>query len=202
MQLEAQAERHQLRQEARAARKHLSGAEHQQRSAAISAAVLAAPGIAAAQRIGAYHSVASEVATSELLAALIARGQAVFLPHLQHPDGSMRFARYQGDPRRLVPNRFGIMEPLVEVDSLLAVGDLDVLLLPLLAVDSAGHRLGSGAGYYDRALSAKLGKPASKPQLIGLAFACQQVPRIPSADWDVPLDALVTEAGWQHWERA
>ncbi len=69
---------------------------------------------------------------------------------------------------------------------------LDIILLPLVAFDRSGSALGSGAGYYDRALAFRLTQPAP-PLLIGIGFACQEVAGIPMADWDVPLDLVITE---------
>ena len=67
----------------------------------------------------------------------------------------------------------------------------------LVAFDAAGNRLGMGAGYYDRALRRRLERstPWRRPRLIGVAYACQQVPAIPASPWDVPLDLVVTERG-------
>lgn len=64
-----------------------------------------------------------------------------------------------------------------------------------MGFDDARYRLGSGAGHYDRALAFRAGRPPP-PLLVGAAFACQRLPPLPHDPWDVPLDAVVTEAGW------
>jgi 5-formyltetrahydrofolate cyclo-ligase len=94
----------------------------------------------------------------------------------------------------LVRNSFGILEPARCISDSVAVRSLDVIFVPLIAVDARGNRMGSGAGFYDRALKhLRIGRHWRRPKLIGLAFECQRVQRIASAPWDVPLDALLTE---------
>ena len=69
-----------------------------------------------------------------------------------------------------------------------------IVLAPLVGWDGAGYRLGYGGGYYDRTLAAM----TRKPRLVGLAFAAQELDSIPREPHDVPLDAVVTEAGVRH----
>jgi 5-formyltetrahydrofolate cyclo-ligase len=77
------------------------------------------------------------------------------------------------------------------------VVSLDVVVLPLVGFDRRGNRLGMGAGYYDRALRRRLDTTRHwrRPRLVGVAFACQELPAIPVSPWDVPLDLIVTEHG-------
>ncbi len=69
--------------------------------------------------------------------------------------------------------------------------------MPLVGFDSCGHRLGMGAGFYDRALRPRLDRTQSfrRPRLIGIAYSVQQVERLEPAPWDVALDLVVTERG-------
>lgn len=89
-------------------------------------------------------------------------------------------------------NRFGIREPIKSSSPLFA-NQLDLVLLPLLAFDRTGNRLGMGAGYYDRALQALVHQPSTRPRLIGLAHSFQEVESIQAQPWDVTLDAIITE---------
>lgn len=74
---------------------------------------------------------------------------------------------------------------------------LDVILLPLVAVDARGWRLGSGAGFYDRSLAhLRYGRRWRRPRLIGVAYEFQRVAQLEPQPWDVPLDAVVTERGF------
>lgn len=93
-------------------------------------------------------------------------------------------------------NAFGILEPGTAAGARPAIG-LDTVVLPLVGFDSSGNRLGMGAGFYDRALRRRLDRSATwrRPRLIGVAYACQQLPVIPASPWDVPLDLVITERG-------
>lgn len=101
----------------------------------------------------------------------------------------MAFHEYRaGDA--LAPNRVGIPEPAPDTPTCKSK-QIDVMLLPLVGFDTSGTRLGMGAGYYDR----YLGAAKNKPYLLGVAFACQQVDHLVRKEWDIPLDAVVTEDG-------
>jgi 5-formyltetrahydrofolate cyclo-ligase len=93
-------------------------------------------------------------------------------------------------------NRYGIEEPAATTRYLVPVG-LDVVLVPVVGYDRRGNRLGMGAGFYDRALRRRLdaGRTWRRPWLVGVAFACQELPGIAASPWDVPLDLIVTEQG-------
>ncbi len=93
-------------------------------------------------------------------------------------------------------NRYGIEEPAAVTRSIAPIG-LDVVLVPIVGYDRRGNRLGMGAGFYDRALRRRLdaGRAWRRPRLVGVAFACQELPGIAASPWDVPLDLIVTEQG-------
>ena len=92
------------------------------------------------------------------------------------------------------PNRYGIAEPS-RTDGALTARWMDVVILPLVAFDASGTRLGSGAGYYDRALEyLALRKTWRRPRLIGFAYDFQCVPALERKRWDVPLPLIVTDA--------
>lgn len=185
--------RHDLRQQARAARRALTDQQRADAEMAVRDHLQAFVPFRAATRIGAYAAVASELSLRDTLEAALARHQAIYLPHVEHTAPEMRFAHWSGQQKRLLPNRFGIPEPLVDVSELIGAEQMDVILLPLLAFDRYGGRLGSGAGYYDRALAFRRDQQRA-PWLIGIGFACQEVASIPMAEWDVPLDFVITEA--------
>lgn len=140
------------------------------------------------RRMALYLSTDGEVDLSGAADEVAGRGWQVLLPVIG-PARSMSFAPWSpGSP--LVANRYGIPEPAHGVGDLVPAQELDVVVLPCVAVDRSGHRLGFGAGYYDRALA-----EAAATQRIGVAFEVQVVDRIDPAPWDVPLDVVVTEAG-------
>ncbi|WP_374604223.1 5-formyltetrahydrofolate cyclo-ligase [Arenimonas sp.] len=142
--------------------------------------------------VAGYWAVGGEVPLHAVQLRL-APAQVWCLPVLQ-ADGSLRFAPWRaGDP--LVNNRFGIPEPEVEPASTLAPEAMSVVLLPLVGFDRAGNRLGMGGGYYDRSFAFRRGVTAP-PHLVGVAYACQEIPALDAEDWDVPLDAVATESDW------
>lgn len=93
-------------------------------------------------------------------------------------------------------NWYGIAEPTAPVTCRLAPLAFDTIVVPLLGFDRRGVRLGMGAGYYDRTLTRRLDPTRTfrRPRLVGVAYACQELPAIEAAPWDVPLDYVVTEA--------
>ena len=184
--------RHDYRARARMARRVLDDSHRTAAAAALPAILATLPEWSGARRVGAYSAVASEISLGTVIDAELARNGAVYLPHVERLAPQMRFAPWRGNHKLLLPNRFGIHEPLVDAAELLEAHELDLILLPLVAFDRRGLRLGSGAGYYDRALSFRSGR-SPPPLLIGVGFACQEVPPIPAAPWDVPLDAIATE---------
>jgi 5-formyltetrahydrofolate cyclo-ligase len=94
-------------------------------------------------------------------------------------------------------NVYGILEPVGGIAAHIPAKHLDVILLPLVAVDARGWRLGSGAGFYDRRLSHRRGpRHWRRPRLIGIAYEFQRVPTLEPSKWDVPVDGVITENGF------
>jgi 5-formyltetrahydrofolate cyclo-ligase len=118
----------------------------------------------------------------------------VFLPVITDVRLSrMRFAPFR-ESDALVANRYGIGEPTGSRTRTVPVRTLDLVFLPLIAVDSYGWRIGSGAGYYDRCLAHLRGhRRWRRPKLIGLAYEFQRIEYVAPQPWDVPLDAVLTE---------
>ena len=120
----------------------------------------------------------------------------LYLPVL-HPfrHGRLFFCGWQ-EHALLLPNRFGILEPCCHVNSRKPLRSLDLILVPLVAFDASAQRIGMGGGFYDRTLAKVRGDSSWKrPLLIGIAHEMQRVASIKAQKWDVPLDAVVTEAG-------
>ena len=138
--------------------------------------------------VAGYAAAHAELELWPLIAALSARGQALCLPVVGQ-KGQMRFARFQPGAR-LTKDRYGIEIP-EEIEEVLP----DVLLVPLLAFDAAGHRLGYGGGYYDRAIAA-LRKRHQNVTCIGVGYSLQCHPRLPVEPTDMALDAIITENGF------
>jgi 5-formyltetrahydrofolate cyclo-ligase len=136
----------------------------------------------------AYTSKELEVNTAPLIDALLARKIPVVVPIIQKEDISLRLS-YIRDRSVLVPSTFGVPEPIgSEIPANPA--DINTILLPMLGFDRTGARIGYGAGYYDRFLE-------KNPDLrkIGIAFACQEIERLPLDPTDVRMDMIITEDG-------
>ena len=119
------------------------------------------------------------------------RGVRYCLPVL-HAGEVLRFAPWQPG-MALVDNRYGIPEPDVAPADLLRPEQLDLVVVPVVAFDARGHRLGMGGGWYDRSFAFRLSRPAP-PRLVGAAFALQRADAIAPEPWDIPLDAICTES--------
>jgi 5-formyltetrahydrofolate cyclo-ligase len=143
-----------------------------------------------------YLPMRGEVDVRPCLEAARRLGSHVYVPRIvSRRRRQMLFAPWnEGEARRT--NAFGILEPDSAAGTRRVIG-LDAVVLPLVGFDSGGNRLGMGAGFYDRALRRRLDRSAAwrRPRLIGVAYACQQLPAIPASPWDVPLDLVVTERG-------
>jgi 5-formyltetrahydrofolate cyclo-ligase len=131
-----------------------------------------------------------------LIAAAHQDDKQVFLPSIFCRNQRLLFVRLRPGAN-LNHRRHGIPQPRpASPRDLAATRTLDLVVVPLLGFDEKGNRLGSGAGYYDRSFGSRDFSARAKPRLVGLAFACQQLPSFKPDAWDVPLDAVVTENGW------
>ena len=142
--------------------------------------------ILSARKVFLYCSSGHEVDTRRLIGFLLERGQTVALP-VSLPEGEMFFAKYQ--PGHLQEGRFfGILEPGEDAERLEPI-DGDVIIVPALAYDRSGYRMGQGGGYYDRFLSAR------KLFSIGIGRNCLLCDEVIREPHDAPVDCLVTESG-------
>jgi 5-formyltetrahydrofolate cyclo-ligase len=118
----------------------------------------------------------------------------IFLPVIvDYRQSRMRFGLFRARDA-LVPNRYGIGEPRGARSRIAPIRTLDVIFLPLVAVDARGWRIGSGAGYYDRCLAhLRSARRWRRPKLIGLAYEFQRIDHVAPEPWDVPVDAVLTE---------
>ncbi|MEP3197954.1 MAG: 5-formyltetrahydrofolate cyclo-ligase [Lentilitoribacter sp.] len=136
----------------------------------------------------AFLPIKTEVDLNELIHELWSQQRSVCLPYMLDKE-NIEFREYN-KTTELIDNGFGTLAPSGASE----VVDPDVMLVPLSAFDETGGRIGYGAGFYDRAI-AKLLDNDKTPLLIGVAFACQQVDRVPCEDHDIPLDMILTENG-------
>ncbi|UTD27256.1 5-formyltetrahydrofolate cyclo-ligase [Bradyrhizobium sp. WD16] len=175
-----------LRKVALARRDSLSAAER-----AAAAQAIAARGLPVALDVGTivagYAAIRSEIDPAPLMQLLAARGACLALPAVVASDASLVFRAWSvGAPSFL--GRFGIAEPAADAPLLVP----QIILLPLAAFDRGGHRIGYGAGYYDRTL-AGLHTQGLRPITIGIAAAVQEIGRVPALPHDASLDYIATE---------
>ncbi|GLI46457.1 5-formyltetrahydrofolate cyclo-ligase [Methanoculleus bourgensis] len=135
-----------------------------------------------------YVSKVPEVETECLITDLNRRGVRVVVPIIERETTSLRLS-YLPDPSVLRASTFNVPEPLGH-ELPARPEDVQVIIIPMLAFDAEGNRLGYGAGYYDRFLCRY-----PHPIKIGVAFSCQQAERIPADGNDVKMDYIVTEKG-------
>ncbi len=175
-----------LRQKMRDLRFALAANEAERRSALAAPHVLALPEIVAARRVALFAPVRNEIDTRPLHAALVARAVAVCYPRV---DGAALSFATVDDLAALVPGRLGIPEPAPGARPV-ATSDIDVFVIPGLAFDLLGERLGWGRGHYDRTLAA-----ARAALRVGYAYDFQIVALVPVGADDERMDVVVTCAG-------
>lgn len=172
-----------------AARLGLGRDEAARRAALAQEAAAALAAARGARRVALYAPVRGEVDTAALHARLRAAGVVTAYPVVSPGRPGLTFHAVD-DPGRLRPGAYGIPAPDPESAPEVPLETLDLIVVPGLAFDRAGRRLGYGGGYYDRTVGAV---PAAR--LVGLAFAFQVVDRLPAGAHDLVVGALATDAG-------
>ncbi len=188
-------DRQQLRQKMRKKRRSLSLRQQKIAASRLKQVMIRHPMLLSARRIGSYLASDGEISAAPLIEWALATGRSVYLPVL-HPIRHNRlwFVRYQpGCAMR--KNKYGIAEPCGKRNPRIPAWSLDLVLLPLVAFDCQGGRLGMGGGYYDRTFSFKQ-RPQSinGPKLLGLAHELQKTEKLELASWDIPLAGIATDA--------
>ncbi|WP_329135209.1 5-formyltetrahydrofolate cyclo-ligase [Streptomyces sp. NBC_00670] len=185
-----------LRRELLAVRRGLTADDVRESAGALARRALGLPELAGARTVAAYVSVGREPGTRALLDGLHARGVRVLLPVLL-PDDDLDWGRYAGPGSLVAVERGGRMtlrEPAGERLGPQAVLAADAVLLPGLAVDGRGMRLGRGGGSYDRVL-ARLARAGAAPALVVLLYDTEVVAEVPAEPHDRPVHAVVTPSG-------
>lgn len=143
--------------------------------------------------VSGFWPIRSEIDVRPLMSRLQARGARLCLPAIV--DKETIVFREFSSPADMIETGFGTSGPGPDAAEL----DPDIMLVPLSAFDRMGHRIGYGAGYYDRAID-RLRAKGRAPKLIGIAFDCQEVASVPAEPHDVALDAMLTESGFRVFE--
>lgn len=178
-----------LRIEARARRDEIVPGERIAASRAIEARLAALPSLETAHVVHCYVGIGSEVATEELLRGLLLRGQRVVCPRV-NDRGTLDHLEIS-QIESLVAGPMGLRQPDAALARPIGLAEVEVMLIPALAFNRAGYRLGYGRGYYDRAVEELAGH--GRATTIGLAFESQLVDELPREEHDQPVDLIVTE---------
>ncbi|HHJ36373.1 MAG TPA: 5-formyltetrahydrofolate cyclo-ligase [Gammaproteobacteria bacterium] len=146
-----------------------------------------------ARHIALYIASDGEIDPSALIEHARFMGKKLYLPVLAPLNDSLYFAPFESNSQ-LILNRYNIPEPRCHPSSWKTARQLDLLLVPLVAFDAHGNRIGMGGGFYDRSLAYLRNRMLwKKPTLIGLAHELQKVEQLNMQSWDIPLDCIITE---------
>lgn len=155
------------------------------------------PSLHSADKLAFYLPINGELETFNLIQYCWDLGKSVYLPVINPDQKSyLLFLRFL-PTTILIANRYGILEPKLDITKNINPSQLDIIGTPLVAFDQQGQRLGMGGGYYDRVFS--FCKQQNKnPLRLGLAHDCQYIKNLPSNEWDMPLDQVLTPS--RHWQ--
>ena len=189
-----------LRKTMRARRQKLTRLQQQQASELFKQRLIKHDKVNKAKRIALYLTNNGELDAISFIHWCWQQGKEVFIPVL-HPfcSGHLLFLRYQQDTV-MTENKYGILEPILDVTQVCPINQLDILFTPLVAFDNTGARLGMGGGFYDRTLArwykeqvaSTVKTQTIKPYPLGIAPTCQPVATIPTEVWDIPLPEIIT----------
>ncbi|VAW52870.1 5-formyltetrahydrofolate cyclo-ligase [hydrothermal vent metagenome] len=182
-----------IRKQNRAQRQALSADTQHQHSKTLCQNIIQQKSYRNSRHIACYLANDGEIDPALLIEHAWFAGKKIYLPVLSPMKNALYFAPYQeGGKLRL--NRFNIPEPICQPSQWKTAQQLDLLLLPLVAFDENGNRIGMGGGFYDRTLAYLQHRRFwRKPVLVGLAHEIQKVTQLEFQSWDVPLDYIATE---------
>lgn len=193
---QAPAEKELLRQSFRLKRRQISVARQEEKAKQIANLLTSFPEFLSSKQIAGYWPIDGEISPLSILEQAHIEQKHCYLPVITGSSKHLQFVEYKpNDP--LIPNQFGILEPDPSTQKTISIADLDLILIPLVAFDRQGHRLGMGEGYYDQTFSTISEQhKTKKPFLLGLAYEIQHVETLPLNDWDVPLHGILTEKNY------
>lgn len=184
-----------LRKTLRARRRELTETDAQTCARELAKIARHHPLLLKSRRIATFLANDGEMDPLPLMHSLWSLGKTLYLPVLVPFNcDRLMFARFEpGDP--LVFNRYGILEPVTR--HLIKPSALDLVLAPLVAFDTQGHRIGMGGGFYDRSFAfLRCRSHWKQPRMLGIAYEFQKQNTIQPNDWDIPLDAIATESAF------
>ncbi|HEU4452541.1 MAG TPA: 5-formyltetrahydrofolate cyclo-ligase [Longimicrobium sp.] len=177
-----------IRAEARSRLRSLPNEERAVAEEEIARRVWTVPEVAAARTLLLFADLPEEVSTDAIASEALHAGIAIVYPRVQVDTRTMTLHRVTAADQ-LAPASYGIREPDPARTALVDPAEIEAVLVPGLAWDRRGGRLGRGAGYYDRLFAHE----AWRGFRCGVFFAFQEVPAVPTEPWDIPLHAVVTD---------
>ena len=197
--------RNQIRQLIRTKRQNISHMDQKELSGDLLSQLTQRTDVLAAKNIAVYLANDGELDPMLFIHWCWQQNKNIYLPVI-HPfsPGHLLFLHYH-QKSKMQTNKYGILEPKLDVRLIKSINDIDIIFTPLVAFDPTGNRLGMGGGFYDRTLSAwfkhyslvnkdknTYERKLTKPYPIGLAHDIQLIDAIPSEFWDIPLPEIVT----------
>ncbi len=184
-----------IRQKIRAQRRQLTAIQRQSAGLEVLRQLRRLPGFLTCKKIGAYIANDGELPLDYVVDFFWERKKNSYLPALFGKNTRLMHFGHFSKNSQFTLNRYGIPEPSSHIRRQLKPQQLDLVLLPLVAFDANGNRLGMGGGFYDKTF-AYLRRRTNwrKPKLIGIAYDFQEAEHLPSEPWDVPLDYIVTQS--------
>ncbi|MBA6416812.1 5-formyltetrahydrofolate cyclo-ligase [Colwellia sp. 6M3] len=197
--------RNQIRQLIRTKRQNLSHIDQKELSGDLLTQLTQRTDVLTAKNIAVYLANDGELDPMLFIHWCWQQNKNIYLPVI-HPfsPGNLLFLHYHQNSE-MQSNKYGILEPKLDVRLIKSINDIDIIFTPLVAFDLTGNRLGMGGGFYDRTLSAwfkhyryvdeeknAYERKLTKPYPIGLAHDIQLIDAIPSQLWDIPLPEIVT----------
>ena len=177
--------KNELRRDFRERRRGLGAGERRLSSDLIVNRLIALPSFAESLAIAVFWPLEDEVDVRPLIRKALDTGKSVYLPRVDHDGALLEFCPFSGDAAELEPSTFGLSEPRTPAAP---AAEIDLVVVPGLAFDIHHHRLGYGAGYYDRFLK------TARAKSVGVAFDVQTIDILPVAEHDMALDMVVTES--------
>ncbi|MDS1270347.1 5-formyltetrahydrofolate cyclo-ligase [Lipingzhangella sp. LS1_29] len=186
-------DKQELRRQVLEQRRHRSAAEIRAAGSALRDTLVALPELTMGGTVAVYYSVGEEPDTRKLVTALWRHGVYVLLPVFQK-DRNLDWAAYEG-PDSVEPSRLGLLEPTGPRYGLDAPYRAAAVICPALAVDTAGRRLGRGAGCYDRALA----RVGPNTRTLAVVYDTEVVATVPAEPHDIPVQGVVTPQAGLRW---
>ena len=184
-----------IRKKIRQQRRTLTPEQRWQKSELLALRITKSHAFHTSRRIACYLAMDGEIDLTPTIEIAWAMGKEVCIPVLNtHKNNKLWFASFHENDK-VVPNKYGILEPIMTKRKRVNTHSIDLVLTPLVAFDDQGNRLGMGGGYYDRSFAfLRHRQKWRKPRLMGVAYDMQRVDQLTTQTWDIPLHSIATES--------